>query len=164
LLFEATVDGRVIRVEVRGEAGRYQVAIEGDWLDVEYVETQRHFAALLAAGRSYDVALERDADGYTVSLGAARFAVQLEDATRAEAAVAPKSGHGPARVVAPMPGRIVRVLVESGQSVAAGQGVVVMEAMKMENELRAPRDGRVSGVHVTQGQAVEAGALLALVE
>ncbi len=63
-----------------------------------------------------------------------------------------------------MPGKLVRVLVAPGQDVAAGEGLVVVEAMKMENELRAPKAGRVKDVPVREGQAVEAGALLVVVE
>ena len=62
-----------------------------------------------------------------------------------------------------MPGRVVRVLVAAGADVAAGQGLVVVEAMKMENELRAPRAGRVAEVAVREGEAVDAGALLAVI-
>ncbi len=71
---------------------------------------------------------------------------------------------GPQRIVAPMPGKVVRVLVAAGDVVAARQGLVVVEAMKMENELRAARDGRVVSVAVTEGQSVDAGAVLAVVE
>jgi biotin carboxyl carrier protein len=71
---------------------------------------------------------------------------------------------GPQRIVAPMPGKIVRVLVARGDEVAPRQGLVVVEAMKMENELRAPRAGCVQEVAVTEGQSVEAGALLVVVE
>jgi biotin carboxyl carrier protein len=63
-----------------------------------------------------------------------------------------------------MPGKLVRLLVEAGQAVEAGQGLLVMEAMKMENELRAPRAGRVREVHVSERQAVETGALLLVLE
>ena len=71
---------------------------------------------------------------------------------------------GPQRVVAPMPGKVVRVLVKPGDEVKARQGLVVVEAMKMENELRAARDGRVRDVAVTEGQSVDAGAVLLIVE
>ena len=71
---------------------------------------------------------------------------------------------GPAPVIAPMPGLVVRVTVAPGDSVVAGQGVLVMEAMKMENEIRAPRAGRVKEAPVREGQAVETGALLVLLE
>jgi biotin carboxyl carrier protein len=73
-------------------------------------------------------------------------------------------GAGPQRLTAPMPGKVVRVLVAPGDAVAAGQGLVVVEAMKMENELRAAKAGRVASVSVAEGQSVDAGAVLAVVE
>ena len=73
-------------------------------------------------------------------------------------------GSGPQRVVSPMPGKIVRVLVKPGDHVTARQGLVVVEAMKMENELRAARDGRVRELSAAVGQSVDAGAVLMVVE
>lgn len=73
-------------------------------------------------------------------------------------------GAGPQRIVSPMPGKVVRVLVSAGDEVTARQGLVVVEAMKMENELRAVRNGRVREVTVTEGQSVDAGAILMVVE
>ncbi len=73
-------------------------------------------------------------------------------------------GHGPQRLLAPMPGKVVKVLVRPGDAVEAGQGLIVVEAMKMENELRAAKAGRVASVAVTEGQSVDAGAVLAVVE
>jgi len=89
--------------------------------------------------------------------------VGLVEAARG-AGTARGAAGGPARVQAPMPGKLVRVLVRAGQDVGAGQGLVVMEAMKMENEIRAPRAGRVKEAPVQEGQAVETGALLVLLE
>ena len=74
------------------------------------------------------------------------------------------AGSGPQRVVAPMPGKIVRVLVAPGDTVSARQPLVVVEAMKMENELRAARDGTIAEIHVRQGMSVEAGALLLVIQ
>ena len=73
------------------------------------------------------------------------------------------AGHGPQRLTAPMPGKIVRLLVTAGDTVEARQPLVVIEAMKMENELRAAGAGRVSDVHVREGQLVEAGAVLMVI-
>jgi biotin carboxyl carrier protein len=73
------------------------------------------------------------------------------------------AGGGPQRLLAPMPGKVVRILVEAGQPVRARQPVVVIEAMKMENEVRASGEGSLSEVHVKEGQSVDAGALLAVV-
>jgi biotin carboxyl carrier protein len=120
------------------------------------------FTSLRVAGRSHEVGLERQANGYRVAFPGDSLTVELASATRGNGAPA-RHAHGPARLTAPMPGRIVRVLSLPGSDVVAGQGLVVIEAMKMENELRAPRAGRLLELLVREGQAVEAGALLAVV-
>jgi biotin carboxyl carrier protein len=161
--FEATVDGRTVRVEVRGGDGRYTVALDGRPLVLDLQETSRDFVSLLIDGRNYEVGLERRPGGYRVVLPDDILDVELADAARGAVDVR-KVPSGPTRVMAPMPGKIVRLLVAAGQDVAAGQGLVVMEAMKMENELKAPRAGRVRELPVREGQAVETGALVAVVE
>jgi biotin carboxyl carrier protein len=119
-------------------------------------------------GQSVDVSLAaaRSVGDFDVHLGGRRVPVQIRPAggfgrQKKSAAAA---GTGPQRIAAPMPGRIVRVLVAAGDEVKARQGLVVVEAMKMENELRAARDGRVRAVSVVEGQSVEAGAILLVVE
>jgi pyruvate carboxylase subunit B len=100
---------------------------------------------------------------YTMWLDGIRLEVEaLDERSRAirELAAATGGPTGPAPLVAPMPGMIVRVNVQEGAAVQAGQGLVVMEAMKMENELRASAAGTVKRVHVSPGTAVEKGALL----
>lgn len=164
MIFDAVVDGRALRVEVRRANGRFAVTLAGRSMEIDFVAAGPHFASLLVEGKSYEVALEPREGGYDVSLPDATLEVQLQDASRAAAGLAKKAAHGPARVQAPMPGKIVRVLVPVGQEVAAGQGLVVMEAMKMENELRAARAGRVREVKVAEGQTVETGALLVVLE
>ena len=77
---------------------------------------------------------------------------------------APAAAGGPQRLTAPMPGKIVKVLVKPGDAVVARQGLVVIEAMKMENELRASREGQVKDVHVAEGDLVETGRLLTVIE
>ena len=99
-------------------------------------------------------------DGLTIPVQirpAGSFGRQKKDGGAAQAS-------GPQRVVAPMPGKVVRVLVKPGDDVKARQGLVVVEAMKMENELRAARDGKVRDVNVAEGQSVEAGSVLLVVE
>jgi len=109
------------------------------------------------------VAFEKSPEGYTVLLAGEPVAVALAEASRGASGPA-RRPPGPARLTSPMPGRVVRVLAAAGADVRVGQGLVVVEAMKMENELRAPRAGRVLEVAVREGQTVEAGALLAVVD
>jgi biotin carboxyl carrier protein len=161
VLFDAIVDGRSVRVEIRPQGGGFRVTLDGRELSVDAVPLGR-MTSLLVDGRSHDVAVEAETDGYRVHFPGRSVRVELVDAARGAAAPA-RRAHGPARLTAPMPGRVVRVLVDAGAEVAAGQGVVVVEAMKMENELRSPRAGRVEQVAVREGQAVEAGALLLVI-
>jgi biotin carboxyl carrier protein len=166
MILDASVDGRPHRVEVTGGPLRYTVTIDGRRLDVDWREAGGAFVSLLTGpgGRSHQVALETRPGGYRVLVGSDEFAVELLEAARVDGAAARRPPAGPARLLAPMPGRIVRVMAEPGQEVAAGEGLIVMEAMKMENELRSPRSGRVAQVHARERQNVETGALLVVVE
>ena len=161
MLFDAIVDGRSVRVEIRPRGDGLRVTLDGRELAVDAVPLGR-MTSLLVDGRSHDLAVEAEADGYRVHFPGRSVRVELVDAARGAATPAHRA-NGPARLTAPMPGRVVRVLVDAGAEVAAGQGVAVVEAMKMENELRSPRAGRVEQVAVREGQAVEAGALLLVI-
>jgi len=85
-------------------------------------------------------------------------------ARRQKRASGPAGAHGAASIVAPMPGKVVRLLVAPEQQVTAGQGIIVVEAMKMQNELKSPRDGRVTALNVKENDSVNAGAILAVIE
>jgi biotin carboxyl carrier protein len=159
---DATVDGRTFRVEVRQEGDGYEVTVDGVPMEIDLVEISGNFSSLIVGGLSHDVGLEKRSDGYRVHLPDETHTVALAEASRDGARPA-RPADGPARLTAPMPGRVVKVLVEEGREVVAGEGLVVIEAMKMENELKASRRGRVQKVAVHQGQAVEAGALLVVV-
>jgi biotin carboxyl carrier protein len=118
--------------------------------------------------KSYDVAVDRRSNGERiVHVNGHAIPVTIVD-PRARLTRRPGSastaGSGPRSIVSPMPGRIVKVLVKVGDMVAAHQGLVVVEAMKMENELRAPRAGRVAAVKVVDGMSVEAHAVLIVME
>ena len=162
MLFDASVGGSVHRVEVQPSGDGYRVMIDGRPLDVDVVSADEHVVSLLLEGRSHELGLEFETGGVRVHFREGSVMVELAEASARVAAGTPRPG-GPARLTAPMPGRVVHVLVTEGASVEAGQGLVVVEAMKMENELRAPRAGRIELVAVREGQAVDAGALLVVV-
>ena len=159
-------------VDVNGE--RLEVIVAGD--RVALPGGEEITAAVTAAGGSpvrhlrigdatHRVVVRRgDRRGrYTLSIGGFRFAVDaLDERSRSieDLAGASAAARGPAPLVAPMPGLIVRVNVAVGDAIPAGAGLVVMEAMKMENELRAPAAGTVRAIHAEPGKAVEKGAVL----
>jgi biotin carboxyl carrier protein len=161
VILTATVAGETRRAEIRAVDGAYVAVVGERTFEVDYVDGADGLASLLVDGRSEDVALEKRSWGYVVTLRSGRYEVALADA---DTVAGRRAAEGAVRLVAPMPGKIVRVLVEAGQTVTEAAGVVVVEAMKMENELRVARGGVVREVHVREGQAVEAGALLVVVE
>jgi biotin carboxyl carrier protein len=164
VIVEAIVGGRTVSVEVTGGAGRYQVTLDGRALAVDHCRLGPHESSLIVDGKSHETTLSRQEERYTVLLRGEAFEVELRDAAAGDGPAVRPQAAGPVRVTAPMPGKLVRLLVETGHEVAAGQGLLVMEAMKMENELKAPRAGRVREIHVAERQAVETGALLLVLE
>ena len=113
-------------------------------------------------GRSFEVMVERRESEIEVSTGQSRFRFQSASEPRSR----PQTGRGSGRleIKSPMPGKVVRVLVARGETVAAGQPILLFEAMKMQNELRTPQAGIVSQVQVQAGQAVEARELLYILD
>jgi len=114
--------------------------------------------------RSFRCIADADLDGDLVVVNGERIAYAVYDPRSLRSTSATASESGPKPLKAPMPGRIVRVLVEPGEKVTAGQGCVVMEAMKMQNELKAPRAGVVAKLAAKVGETVAAGAVLLVVE
>jgi len=154
-LLHVTIDGTTHIVDAHrvGESA-WSLLVRGDGADDAPRSVDASFAQM--AGGDLDVHV----DGRVVSL-------QIRPAGsfgRQKKAGPGGSASGPQRIVAPMPGKVVRVLVKPGDEVRARQGLVVVEAMKMENELKAARDGRVRDVSVVEGQSVDAGAVLLVVE
>ena len=133
-------------------------------LDLALVEDGKAFS-LLVDGVSHDVVVERAAGAMFVHVRGERIRVDVVDEReRAAMAVRGAAASGPQRIAAVMPGVVVEVLVAVGDAVAAGQTLVVLEAMKMQNPLQAESAGVVSRVLVTQGQAVAGGAMLLEIE
>ena len=175
MTFEVAAGDAVQAVTVVRKGHLLQVEIGGRTMVVDARRVGEMSLSLLvhpAGGsgpaRSVDAALAAHgtAGDFDVHLAGRTIPVQVRPAggfgRQKKAAVA--QGTGPQRITAPMPGKIVRLLVTAGDEVTARQGLVVVEAMKMENELRAARAGRVRDVSVVEGQSVDAGAILLVVE
>ncbi len=165
MIVNVRIDGAGTRLEVVREGGQYRFRL-GDQTErrAEIKTIRPGVYSVLLDGCSYDARAERDHDGAWVTVRGRRFRVDIVDPRRWSPEG--EGGHGPEleNIVAPMPGKIVRVLVAPGEAVEAGQGVVVIEAMKMQNEMKARRRGRVTTVPVSRGETVAAGAILATIE
>jgi pyruvate carboxylase subunit B len=162
--YSVSVNGDTIEIEVDGD--NIRVGGTGSRARIFDLDGAASPLRMLTIGEEVHRVQVRPGESrgrYTLWIDGFRFEVEaLDERTRAirELSAATAKPTGPAPLVAPMPGMIVRVNVGQGDEVQAGQGLVVMEAMKMENELRAGAAGTVKRVHVAPGTAVEKGAML----
>jgi biotin carboxyl carrier protein len=120
--------------------------------------------SVLLEGRSYEARVERTERATVVIVDGHRFEIEVRDPRRWSRQAGLGGGAGVETLTAPMPGKIVRVLAAPGDAVEAGQGILVVEAMKMQNELKATRGGRVVSIQAKQGATVAAGEALAVIE
>lgn len=120
--------------------------------------------SVLMDGFSYEARVEERPDGLVVVIDGHRFEIAVHDPRRWSRQAGKQAGGGALSVKSPMPGKVVRVLVAAGEQVRSGQGLVVVEAMKMQNELKAPRDGKVIAMHAREAATVAAGEVLAILE
>jgi len=165
---EIRIGERVRSVEITREGGRLVCVLDGQMLEADAVEVTPGVYSVLLGGRAFEVRVDaeegRSPGSLRVHTGAAEFAAEVLDPRvwrgRRGAGV---EAAGAQQVTAPMPGKIVRVLAAVGDQVEAGQGLLVIEAMKMQNEIRAPKGGCVEKLHVREGQAVNSGEILAVV-
>ncbi len=159
------LDGATLALELKHENDRWRFRIGGGAereAQVRVAEPQVY--SVLVDGRVYDAHVSQAGDRTIVVIAGRRFEIGIQDPRR----WAKKSGgaghEGRLNVIAPMPGKIVRVLVAVGDAVALGQGLLVVEAMKMQNEMKAAKAGHVVAIHFQAGATVSAGEILAAIE
>ena len=168
---DVELNGRThaVAVEPEGKTGRFRVTIDGTTLIVDAERVGEFGLSLLFDGTGESCTFQLvpgPGRGELLAHASGRVATLAVNGRRRARAGGEAAGphHGEQKIRAPMPGRVVRVLVAPGDQVAARQAVAVVEAMKMENELRSPRAGRVKDVAVAAGTSVEAGRVLVIVE
>ena len=163
--FEAQLGRETIPIEIAGADGHFTVTLEGETHDVDARETEEGIWSVLWAGASY-VADVTERDGvYVVDVDGERYAIRVEEETRYIIRTRGPQGAERGQVLkAPMPGRVSLIEVAVGQVVAPGDGLIVLEAMKMENEFKAQVAGTVREIRVAPGQAVNPGDVLLVIE
>jgi biotin carboxyl carrier protein len=165
--YHAIFEGEEHEIEISPQGSGYRVSIGDRVMEVDAVHLNASALSLIVATRSVRCDIEPRGEGrVAVRVGETVYPMEILDERRRRMRRA--SGkftlEGPQRIDAPMPGKVVRVLVKVGDEVQEGQGLVVVEAMKMENELKSPKAGKVKELHAQEGAAVEAGARLVVVE
>lgn len=158
----ARYEGREAEVHLEEKDDAYSIRVDGKTYEVDFAKISGDALSLRVDGRQYVVAVHPDgSDRYKISQSSGISEVELLDPLTYLARQAHGgAGAGAQQVTAYMPGRVTKLLATEGDEVESGQGIVVLEAMKMENEIQAERDGKVKKIYVQEGQAVEGGDVL----
>ncbi len=166
MTYDVVVDNKTHQVEITRGEKNWLCKVDGQEIEVDAELTTRDVLSVLLDGKAYEIKRERSLQGELhMVIGSARYAVDVQDprSLRTRRAIAGVES-GPQKIKAPMPGKIVRLLVGEKDEVKAGQGVIVMEAMKMQNEMKSPKDGKVQKILTAEGSTVNAGDTLAIIE
>lgn len=160
--------GRAHTVELLRVGERLRCCVDGRVLEADAVEVANGVYSVLMCGESFEVRVEprggAGSAGLRVIVGNREFSTDVQDPRQwRRHRGAALEAEGRQQVLAPMPGKIIRVLVKAGDSIEMKQGLMVVEAMKMQNEIRSPKSGIVERLMVTEGQTVNTGEVLAII-
>ena len=167
MAFVAKLGDQTYAVEIEEiGTGLYRVSVDGNEFLVDGKKTGRTNYSLIVDNRSFEIEVDNVDDEYQVLVDGRNYHVNLVDERRVRIGGTQPGVQlqGRQAVSVPMPGKVIEVLVSEGDSVEKGQGLVIVEAMKMENEVRSPISGGVKDIKVKPGDAVEGGAILVIVE
>ena len=164
MTYDIIIDGKGYRLELTGTGATWDCRLNGEEIKIDAVLARRDVLSLIIAGKAYEIKRERSATDLHLWVGSGRYSVQVRDPRSLRGRAGTSDDKGPRKLVAPMPGKIVRVLATQDTEVEAGQGLLVVEAMKMQNEIRSPKKGVVRKMVAVPGANVNAGDVLAIVE
>lgn len=161
---EIQIAGKSRSVELHREGSHIRAAIDGRVVEADALLVAPGVYSVLLNGRSFEVRVTPQHDGLHVHFAGEDYIAKVLDPRswpgREDAAA---STEGRQQILAPMPGKVVRLLVHAGDAIEAGHGVLVVEAMKMQNEIRSPKSGAIEKILVKEGQNVNAGEVLAII-
>ena len=162
--YDIRIDGQDYRLELSRVDGRWSCRLDGREIAVDAVLVRPDVLSLRIGNQAYEVKSERVASELHLWVGGARFAAEVRDprSLRGRSRIADE--RGPRKLTAPMPGKVIRLLAREGAEVDLGSGVIVVEAMKMQNEIKSPKKGTIQRILVSEGASVNAGDVLAIVE
>lgn len=165
MIYEVTVGDKTYAIQLSRTETGWKCQLDGRDYPADIVVTQGNTISVLVGGQSFEAKKETNSGGTQIAVGPERFSVTVRDPRSLRSQRQNTSStEGVKKLVAPMPGKVIRILVPAGTAVEANQPVLVIEAMKMQNELKSPKKGTVRKLNVNEGAAVEAGQALAEVE
>lgn len=165
MIYDVTVAGATQRVELERRESGWLCKLNGREFPLDVISTGEGIFSILINGKSYEIKQENTGTETNIVVGHQRFNAVVRDPRSFRSRRRADSGaEGVKKITAPMPGKVVRILAPMGTEVEVGQGVLMIEAMKMQNELKSPKKGTVKKMNVAPGAAVEAGQVLAEVE
>jgi biotin carboxyl carrier protein len=164
MLYNVTIDGKSYRLELNHAEGRWSCRLDDRELQVDAILARPDVLSLRIGNMAYEIKLERVANDLYLWVGSERFAAEVRDPRSLRGRTRAGDDHGPRKIIAPMPGKVVRLMVRERSEVEAGAGVAVVEAMKMQNEIKSPKKGTIQKVLVSEGTTLNAGDVLAIVE
>jgi biotin carboxyl carrier protein len=165
MVYDITIDAKDYRVELERAEAAWRCRLDGRAIQVDALLARHDVLSVLIDGKAYEIKREHTATDTHLWVGSVRYLAKVRDPRSLRGRKgADADEKGPKKVLAPMPGRVVRVLIGEEQTVEAGQSILVVEAMKMQNEIKSPKKGVVQKIVATAGANVNAGDVLAIVE
>ncbi len=164
MTYDISIDGKSYRLDLEQIEDRWTCRVDGREIEVDAVLARPNVLSLRIGNKAYEVKCERVGSDLHLWVGSVRYAAEVRDPRSLRGRVRAADEHGPKKLTAPMPGKVVRILANQGTEIEAGAGVLVVEAMKMQNEVKSPKKGTVQKILVNEGAAVNAGDVLAIVE
>jgi biotin carboxyl carrier protein len=164
MIYDVSIDGKSHRLELNRADGHWTCRLESQEIEVDAVLARPDVLSLRIGNQAYEVKCERVGSDLHLWVGSVRFAAEVRDPRSLRSRVRATDDHGPKKLIAPMPGKVVRILARVGDTVDSGAGILVVEAMKMQNEIKSPKKGTIQKILVSEGAAVNAGDVLAIVE
>lgn len=163
--FKLKIAGRTRTLKVNSTGARLEFSLDGQGVAADVVEVEPNIFSVIFGGEVFEVRVEQSLQGARISVDGHEYLAELDDPRKRQCGAAgSSSAEGRQCVFAPMPGKVVRILVKPASTVTVGQGLLVVEAMKMQNEIKSPKDGRVEKINVREGQAVNGGEVLLTIE
>lgn len=161
---ELRIGDRALNLEIERHGGQFQFCIDGRAVTADVKQIQPEVYSILIDGEVFEARVEAGAGRLHVQIDGSEFSIAIADPRRWRRdhnQIAAAEGHQ--QIISSMPGKVVRVMVRVGDAVEAGQGLLVVEAMKMQNEIKSPKAGKIDRIAAQEGQTVNAGEVLAVI-